>query len=49
MRGIRMRLSWSRKGCLYLKRLDDVDLEVLQELVERTLRVHRGADRESGS
>jgi hypothetical protein len=37
------------KGCLYLKRLDDVDLEVLQELVERTLRVHRGADRASGS
>ena len=37
------------KGCVYLKRLDDVDLEVLQELVERTLRVHRGADRASGS
>lgn len=33
------------KGCLYLKRLDDVDREVLRELVERTLRVHRGADR----
>ena len=37
------------KGCLYLKRLDDVDREVLQELVERTLRVHRGADRTPGS
>ena len=37
------------KGCVYLKRLDDVNLEVLQELVERTLRVHRGADRASGS
>jgi hypothetical protein len=37
------------KGCLYLKRLDDVDRDVLQELVERTLRVHRGADRASGS
>jgi len=37
------------KGCLYLKRLDDVDRAVLQELVERTLRVHRGADRASGS
>jgi Domain of unknown function (DU1801) len=33
------------KGCLYLKRLDDVDREVLRELVERTVRVHRGADR----
>ena len=33
------------KGCLYLKRLDDVDLEVLQRLVDRTVRVHRGADR----
>jgi hypothetical protein len=37
------------KGCLFLKRLDDVDREVLQELVERTVRVHRGADRASGS
>jgi len=37
------------KGCLYLKRLEDVDRDVLQELVERTLRVHRGADRASGS
>ena len=33
------------KGCLYLKRLDDVDRDVLRELVERTVRVHRGADR----
>jgi hypothetical protein len=32
-------------GCLYLKRLDDVDREVLRELVERAVRVHRGADR----
>jgi hypothetical protein len=32
------------KGCLYLKRLDDVDREVLRELVECTLRVHRGAE-----
>ena len=37
------------KGCVYLKRLEDVDRDVLQELVERTLRVHRGADRASGS
>jgi hypothetical protein len=35
------------KGCVYLKRLNDVDREVLRELVERTLRVHRGADRAS--
>jgi hypothetical protein len=33
------------KGCLYLKRLDDVDHEALRALVERTVRVHRGADR----
>ena len=33
------------KGCLYLRRLDDVDREVLRALVERTVRVHRGADR----
>ena len=32
------------KGCLYLKRLGDVDREVLHELVERTVRVDRGAD-----
>jgi hypothetical protein len=35
------------KGCLYLKRLDDVDHEVLRTLVERTVRVHHGADRRS--
>ncbi|GAA3646387.1 hypothetical protein GCM10022224_006460 [Nonomuraea antimicrobica] len=35
------------KGCLYLKRLDDVDESVLRELVDRTVRVHRGVDRES--
>ena len=33
------------KSCLYLRRLDDVDREVLRELVERTVGVHRGADR----
>jgi hypothetical protein len=33
------------KGCLYLKRLDDVDRDVLRALVDRTVRVHRGADR----
>jgi hypothetical protein len=35
------------KGCLYVKRLEDIDREVLRELVERTVRVHRGADRAS--
>jgi len=35
------------KGCLYLKRLDDADREALCELVELTVRVHRGADRAS--
>jgi hypothetical protein len=33
------------KGCLYLKRLADVDHEVLRGLVERTVRVHLGAER----
>jgi hypothetical protein len=37
------------KGCLYLKRLDGVDREVLRELVERTVRVHRGADRRASA
>lgn len=37
------------KGCLYLKRLDNVDYEVLHALVERTVRVHRGADRRAGA
>ncbi|MGB8877608.1 MAG: DUF1801 domain-containing protein [Solirubrobacteraceae bacterium] len=32
------------KGCLYLKRLDDVDHDALRALAERTVRVHRGAD-----
>jgi hypothetical protein len=29
---------------LGIKRLDDIDREVLRELVERTVRVDRGAD-----
>jgi Domain of unknown function (DU1801) len=37
------------KGCLYLKRLDDVDHEVLRALVDRTVRVHRGADRRASA
>jgi Domain of unknown function (DU1801) len=30
------------KGCLYLKRLDDVDHDALRELIDRTARVHKG-------
>ena len=37
------------KGCLYLKRLDDVDRDVLRALVDRTVRVHRGADRRASA
>jgi hypothetical protein len=37
------------KGCLYLKRLDDVDHQALRALVERTVRVHRGADRRASA
>jgi hypothetical protein len=37
------------KGCLYLKRLDDVNHQVLRQLVERTVRAHRGAHRASAS
>ena len=29
------------KGCLYLKRLDDVDHDVLRELVDRSALVHK--------
>ena len=32
------------KACLYLKRLSDVDLDVLRTLVERSVRVARGVD-----
>jgi len=35
------------KGCVYVKRLDDVDRDVLRELVERSLQVRRDADRAS--
>ena len=37
------------KGCLYLKRLGDVDHETLRALVDRTVRVHRGADRRASA
>jgi Domain of unknown function (DU1801) len=35
------------KACLYLKRLSDVDLDVLRQLVERSMRVARGVDKAS--
>jgi uncharacterized protein DUF1801 len=35
------------KGCLYIKRLDDVDHDALRELIDRSARVHRGIDRAS--
>jgi len=33
------------KGCLYIKRLDDVDDDVLRELIDRSVRVRKGVDR----
>jgi uncharacterized protein DUF1801 len=35
------------KGCLYLKRLDDVGHDALRELIDRSVRVHKGIDRAS--
>jgi hypothetical protein len=35
------------KGCLYLKRLDDVDDDALRELIDRSVRVRKGIDRTS--
>jgi hypothetical protein len=37
------------KACLYLKRLGDVDLDVLRQLIERSMRVGRGVDKASRS
>jgi hypothetical protein len=37
------------RGCLYLKQLADVDLDVLRQLVERSIAVHRGQDRAATS
>jgi hypothetical protein len=37
----------SGKGCLYLKRLGDVDPDALRELIDRSIRVHRGIGRAS--
>jgi hypothetical protein len=35
------------KGCLYIKRLDDVDQDALRELIDRSVRVRKGIDRAS--
>jgi hypothetical protein len=35
------------KGCLYIKRLDQVDQDALRELIDRSARVRKGADRAS--
>jgi hypothetical protein len=35
------------KACLYLKGLDDVDEGSLRELIDRSVRVHKGVDRAS--
>lgn len=32
------------KGCLYIKRLDDVDQDVLRQLIDRSVRVRKGID-----
>jgi len=37
----------SGKACLNIKRLDDVDLDVLRRLVHRSMEVQRGVDRQS--
>ena len=34
-------------GCLYLKRLDDVDQDALRELIDRSVRVRKGIGRTS--
>ena len=35
------------KGCLYIKRLADVDQDALRELIDRSVRVRKGVDRAS--
>ena len=37
----------SGKGCLYIKRLDDVDRDALRELIDRSVRGRKGIDRAS--
>ena len=34
-------------GCLYVKRLADVDLDALRELIDRSVRIRRGINRAS--
>jgi hypothetical protein len=36
------------KGCLYVKRLADVDVDVLRTILDRSARVRRGVDRATG-
>jgi len=36
------------KGCLYIKRLADVDLDALRELIDRSVRIRTGINRASG-
>ena len=36
------------KGCLYVKRLADINLDVLREVIDRSVKVHRGQDRAGG-
>lgn len=35
------------KGCLYIRRLDDVDLGALGELIDRSVRIRKGVNRAS--
>ena len=35
------------RGCLYIKRLDEVDQDALRELIDRSVRVRKGIDRAS--
>ena len=35
------------KGCLYIKRLDDINLDALRELIDRSVRIRKGIDRAS--
>jgi hypothetical protein len=39
----------SGQGCLYIRRLDDVDRDALRELIDRSVRVRKGIDRASAS
>ena len=35
------------KGCLYIKRLDDIDPDALRELIDRSFRIRKGINRAS--